>query len=98
MPYAIQLQDKPNSAELRAATRAAHIDYLTRNQALILAGGALINDDGSGGHGGIILVDTEDRAIAERFIADDPFAQAGLFERVIVTRWRKAFFNKEKLI
>ncbi len=48
MPYAIQLVDKPNSSELRATTRAAHLDYLSKNQHLLLAAGALIDDDGTG--------------------------------------------------
>lgn len=98
MPYAIQLFDKPGSAELRASTRAAHLEYLVANKHLLLAAGALINDDGTGGNGGIILVDTDDRAAAERFVAQDPFTKAGLFEKVVVTRWRKAFFDKQYLL
>ncbi|HUF19668.1 MAG TPA: YciI family protein [Burkholderiales bacterium] len=98
MPYAIQTRDKPGTAQLRADTRAAHIDYLTKHKDLLLAAGALIEDDGTGGNGGILIVDTDDRAAAEKFIADDPFSRAGLFEKVTVTRWRKAFFNKERLI
>jgi uncharacterized protein len=97
MPYAIQLLDKPGSAELRAKTRQAHLEYLNKHLHLLLAGGALISDDGTGGHGGIIIVDTDDRAEAERFINEDPFTKAGLFEKVTVTRWRKVFFNKERL-
>jgi uncharacterized protein YciI len=98
MPYAIQTLDKPGSADVRAATRPAHLDYLTTNQHLLLAAGAIINDDGTGGHGGILIIDTEDRKEAERFINDDPFTKAGLFGQVTITRWRKAFFNKEKLV
>lgn len=98
MPYAILTTDKPNSAELRAKVRATHIEYLTANMHKLLAAGALINDDGSGGHGGILIVDTDDRKDAEAFIAADPFTKAGLFEKVTVTRWRKAYFNKQKLI
>lgn len=98
MPYAIQTRDKPGTAQLRADTRAAHLDYLTKNKDLLLAAGALIEDDGSGGNGGILIVDTDDRKVAEKFIADDPFTKAGLFERVTVTRWRKAFFDKQRLI
>ncbi|HSG75828.1 MAG TPA: YciI family protein [Burkholderiales bacterium] len=98
MPYAILTTDKPNSAELRARVRDTHIEYLTANVHKLLAAGALINDDGSGGHGGILIVDTDDRKDAEAFIAADPFAKAGLFEKVTVTRWRKAYFNKQKLI
>ena len=98
MPYAIQTTDKPGSAKLRADTRAAHLDYLTKNKHLLLAAGALIDDDGTGGNGGILIVDTDDRKAAEKFVDDDPFTRAGLFATVNVTRWRKAFFNKERLL
>jgi uncharacterized protein YciI len=98
MPYAIQTQDKPGTAQLRSDTRAAHLEYLTTNKHRLLAAGALINDDGTGGSGGILIVDTDDRKEAERFINEDPFTKAGLFAKVSVTRWRKAFFNKERLI
>jgi hypothetical protein len=98
MPYAIQTVDRPGHAHLRAATRTVHVEYLTARKDMLLAAGALIDDDGSGGHGGILIVDTEDRAVAERFAAEDPFTKAGLFEKVTITRWRKAFFNRERLI
>lgn len=98
MPYAIITQDKPGQAELRASTRGVHLEYLRANQHLLLAAGGILNDDGSPGPGGILLVDTDERAVAERFIADDPFTKVGLFEKVTVTRWRKAFFDKQCLV
>ena len=98
MPYAIQTRDKAGSSKVRADNRAAHIDYLTANKHKLLAAGALIDDDGTGGSGGILIVDTDERKEAERFAAEDPFTKAGLFEKVTITRWRKAFFNKERLI
>ena len=98
MPYVIQTQDKPDGAKIRAETRPAHVEYLTKHKSKLLAAGALISDDGTGGHGGVLIVDTDDRAEAERFINEDPFMKAGLFAKITVTRWRKAFFNGEKLI
>lgn len=98
MPYVIQTQDKPGSANVRAEARPAHLEYLVKHQNLLLAAGALIEDDGTGGSGGVLIVDTDSRAEAEKFINEDPFTTAGLFQKVTVTRWRKAFFNKEKLI
>lgn len=98
MPYLIQLADKPDSAPLRAAVRNAHLDYLDANKAKLLAAGALIEDDGSGGRGSVYIVDTDNRLEAERFLAGDPFQQAGLFATVTITRWRKAFFNRERLV
>jgi len=98
MPYAIQFTDKPDSAALRASTRPAHLEYLDAHKKMILAGGALTHDDGTGGHGGIIILDTDDRAVAEKFVADDPYSKAGLFATVTVSRWRKVFFGGERLM
>ena len=98
MPYAILTTDRKDAGDLRARTRAVHVEYLTANMHKLLAAGALINDDGTGGSGGIIIVDTDDRKEAEAFIAGDPFTKAGLFEKVTVARWRKAYFDGRKLI
>lgn len=93
MPYVIQTVDKPDGAPIRSGVRQEHLKYLEANKHKLLAAGALLNDDGSGGHGGVIIVDVEDRKAAEDFIANDPFTKAGLFAKVTVTRWRKAYFN-----
>jgi hypothetical protein len=98
MPYAIITRDKSNSLQLRNDTRQPHLEYLTANKDKLLAAGAQVDDAGQGGYGGIIIVDTEDRAEAESFIRDDPFTKAGLFSGIEVVRWRKAFFDKKRLI
>ena len=98
MPYAIQTKDKAGSSQIRAVNRPAHIEYLTANKHLLLAAGALIEDDGTGGNGGLLIVDTDERKEAQKFIDNDPFTKAGLFESVTITRWRKAFFDKVRLI
>jgi uncharacterized protein YciI len=98
MPYAIQTVDKPDSAALRAKVRDEHLRYLDAHLHLLLAAGALTDDEGKGGHGGILIVDTDVRKEAEAFIAGDPFTKAGLFEKVTVARWRKAYFDKQRLV
>ncbi len=98
MPYAIIATDKPDSLDLRSKTRAEHLAYLDANKHRLLAAGAQIEDDGTGGFGSIVIVDTDDRAEAEAFAADDPYAKAGLFADVRVVRWRQAFFNKENVL
>jgi uncharacterized protein YciI len=98
LPYAVMTTDKPNSLELRTRLRDEHLQYLDDNKHRLLAAGAMTSDDGSGGYGGVIIVDTEDRSEAEDFIAKDPFTLGGLFAGVTVVRWRKAFFNGERLV
>lgn len=98
MPYMIKTTDKPDSLALRTATRAEHLLYLDRFTGQILAAGALLDDDGSGSHGGLIIFDVDDRASAEQFINGDPFTKAGLFQSIEISRWRKAYFNGQKLV
>jgi uncharacterized protein YciI len=98
MPYAIITRDKPNHLHLRNETRGPHLEYLTEHKDKLLAAGAQTDDDGQGGYGGIIIVDTESRAEAEAFIQNDPFTKAGLFSSIEVVRWRKAFFDKQRLV
>ena len=97
MPYVIIATDKPDSLALRQRVRPEHLDYLTRHEAKLLAAGAQIEDDGTGGFGSVIIYDTDDRAEAEAFAANDPFAKAGLFETVRIARWRKVFFDGKRL-
>jgi len=98
MPFAIIIRDRPGMLDKRNEVRPAHIDYLTANQDKLLAAGALLEDDGSGGHGGILLVDVDTREQAQAFIDADPFTQAGLFESITISRWRKAYLDRVKYV
>lgn len=91
MPFIIETFDKPGHGHVRTAQREVHLQYLEANKALLLACGAKLNDDGSNAGGGLYVVDLETREEAERFIQADPFSKAELFERVSITRWRKAY-------
>lgn len=97
MPYVIQTVDKPGGAELRASVRAAHLKYLDTHVDKLLAAGAFLNEDGSA-QGSLIIVDTDERTVAEELAANDPYNKAGLFEKVTVTRWRKGYYNRQKLV
>jgi uncharacterized protein len=93
MPYMIETWDKPDSQALRASTRGPHLAFLAENAPRLLACGAKLADDGSDGGGSFYIVDVETRAEAEAFLAAEPFAQAGLFARSSITRWRKAYLD-----
>jgi uncharacterized protein YciI len=97
MPYAIIARDRPGSAELRARLRPEHLAYLDSHVGKLLAAGALLEDDGSGGDGSLLIYDTEDRAAAEAFSQGDPFTKGGLFESVTIRRWRKGYFDGKRL-
>lgn len=98
MAFMIETWDKPGHQQLRRDTRNEHLEFLERNKHLLLACGAKLNDDGSDQGGGIYIVDLETREEAQRLIDEDPFSRVELFERVNITRWRKAYVAGECLL
>lgn len=93
MPFIIETFDKPDHQQVRKAARAAHLEYLEQNKHLLHACGAKLADDGTDLGGGLYVVALDTREEAQRFIEADPFYTAGLFERVTLTRWRKAYVD-----
>ena len=94
MPFAIMTYDKPDSQTLRAALRPAHLAYLMAHQHMLLAGGALLDQEGERSIGRLLIVDTTQRHAAESLIGGDPFTLGGLFASVHIVPWRKAFFDR----
>ena len=88
--FAITCFDKPDSLELRMATRPTHLVYLEGQQkdGVLLMAGPLL-DENDKPNGSLLLVETADRAAAEAFAAGDPYAKAGLFASTEIRPWRK---------
>lgn len=90
MLFALICHDKPASLELRLALRAQHLAYAQTYAARIVHGGPLLDMDGRA-CGSLLIIDVEDRAAAEGFVAEDPFAKAGLFESTVIRGFRTVF-------
>lgn len=89
MLFAIYCVDRPASFSLRQATRPRHLEYLAGFRDRIVMAGPMLDDAGETSVGGLLIVDFPDRAEAEAFAQNDPYRKAGLFEAVIVRRWRQ---------
>lgn len=85
--FAIVGIDKPNSHEVRAANRQAHLDYADAS-AVVFLGGPFLDGDGNM-TGSLIILEVADMAAAEAWAAADPYAKAGLFENVTIRAWKK---------
>jgi hypothetical protein len=79
--------DKPNSLELRMATREAHLAYVRENVATVKVAGPML-DDAEAMAGSLFILEAGDRAQVEAFSAADPYRKAGLFERVEIRGFR----------
>lgn len=96
MLFAIVNTDRPGGLDLRLATRATHIAYLTMYAERIVHGGPLLDTDGRP-CGSLLIIDVEDRAAAEGFATSDPYAKAGLFESTVIRPFRSVFRDGELL-
>ncbi len=90
MLFALICTDKPQALDLRLATRPAHLSYLQERAAQLIEAGPLLDPEGKPA-GSLILIDVEDAAAAAAFAAADPYAQAGLFESVLIRPYRSIF-------
>ena len=95
MLFSITLVDRPDSAALRAKNAAAHRAYVGDYFAAILLGGPLLEADGETMIGSQIIIDLADETALYAFVDNEPYNRAGLFEQVLVHRFRPAVSNPQ---
>ena len=84
-------KDKQGCAELRQKTRASHRDHIhARHQDAKLVYGAPLADASGCMCGTFLLIEADDLPAAERFVANDPYIQAGLFAEHQLTALHEA--------
>jgi uncharacterized protein YciI len=89
MLYVMICEDKPDSQELRMATRAAHLAFIDTLLAQVRLAGPLLSDDGSRMIGSLFLVEAESLDAARDIDTRDPYMQAGLFGKVTIRPFRQ---------
>lgn len=82
--FLINARDKPDSIDLRMATRSEHLEWAGGSIERILMAGPVFADDGSTMAGSTFVIEAEDLAEAIAWAGQDPYKKAGLFERVEV--------------
>ena len=82
--------DKAGALTIRMANRPDHVEYLAKhNDKLVFAGPLLDHEDNM--MGSLLVLDVASRGEMDLFLADDPYAKAGLFQSVSVHGTKKAF-------
>ncbi len=87
MLFAITCTDKPDSQEIRAATRPAHIAYLDSHVTSIRLAGPMLNEAGQP-IGSLLVVEAESPQAAVAFTVADPYTKAHLFANVTIVPFR----------
>ena len=86
MAFYVHGQDRQGAQAEMEALAEAHWSYMDRFADRLILRGPTLSDDGSEHTGSVHVVDLADRAGAERFAAEEPYWQAGLYQDVTVAR------------
>ncbi|NKB50176.1 MAG: hypothetical protein GKS02_12540 [Alphaproteobacteria bacterium] len=78
---------KPDCLDLRSRAMDAHLAHVRAHRAQIHFADPLLSDDGATPIGTMCIIDVDDRAAAEAYIAADPYNQAGLLEEPEIRRF-----------
>ena len=98
MPYVIRTTYKPGHDALRDRLLREHVEYLDAHAGQLLAAGGLVADDNCSVQAAMYILAVEEREAAQRFVDEEPFVRGGLISQVFVERWRKSYFNGERLL
>ena len=92
MLYHILCKDRPGYLQTRLDNRDAHLAVVNALGDRLFAAGPLLNDQDEM-VGSVLIIDFDSDDAAAAFCAADPYAQAGLFQDVTISRWRKTLPN-----
>jgi hypothetical protein len=95
MLFAIICTDKPGSADTRQSNRPAHVEFLKGLGNTLKFAGPFLTDDGAGMDGSLLVLEAADRGAAQAIAARDPYAVAGLFEKVEIRPWKWTINNPQ---
>ncbi|MBC7952897.1 MAG: YciI family protein [Rhodospirillaceae bacterium] len=87
--FVVHCQDKPGALQIRLDNRAAHLEFLKANMDKVVMAGPVQTDDRTGMVGSVLVMDFAERAELDAFLANDPYAKAGLFAAVTVLPYKK---------
>jgi uncharacterized protein YciI len=89
--WAIYCWDNPAAAEIRRALLAEQKSYVKNFAECVIGYGHFVSDDGRDPLGTSFFMQLDDRAAADKFIADEPLNKAVVYRRVEIHRWSNSF-------
>ena len=96
MLFAFLCTDKPGHLNVRMETRPAHVEWLNglNPAGTLKIAGPFLDGDGKP-CGSLVIVKADSIEAATALAAEDPYAKAGLFEKVEIKPYNWVFNNPE---
>jgi uncharacterized protein YciI len=89
MLFHIRCRDKTSQMNMRASTRAVHLNYISKYGDAVFFAGPTSTDDGETITGSIFIIELDNMTAAEEFSKGDPYRKMGLFESIEIEEVRK---------
>ena len=89
--WAIYCWDKPGMAAARRTRVAEQTSYVENFGERVIGYGHFVSDDGSDTLGTSFFMQLDDRAVVDKFVADEPMNKAGVYRRLEIHRWSNSF-------
>jgi uncharacterized protein YciI len=89
--WAIYCWDKPGQQDTRRDRLPDQKDYVKNFGERVIGYGHFVSDEGRDTLGTSFFMQLDDRAAADRFLADEPMNRAGIYQRVEIHRWSNSF-------
>ncbi|MEM9739328.1 MAG: YciI family protein [Pseudomonadota bacterium] len=86
--YLVYCVDKPGALDVRMANRPAHLEWAKSYPDRILMGGPVFASDGETFAGSVFVIEGDSLKDIESWAEEDPYAKAGLFERVEIRPYK----------
>ena len=83
MQFVITAHDGENMLERRLAVRARHLENMAKVKGKVLCAGGLLDGEGKM-KGSVLIVDFENRAALDAYLAGEPYVVEGVWEKVEV--------------
>ena len=87
MRVALICTDKTGALQTRVDNRSDHLAYIKATDVVEMAGPFL--DPQGQMSGSLIILSVDDLTAAQDWAKDDPYAKAGLFDKVEIIEWKK---------
>lgn len=96
MPYIVRAYDGENMLEKRMEVRPRHLENMSNVKGKVLFAGGLLDDAGKM-KGSVLILDFDDPALIDDYLASEPYIQEKVWEKVEVERINAVLVNGEKV-
>ena len=89
MKYVLVCEDRKDALELRLANREKHLAFIGGLGDRVSLAGPMLSDDGERMVGSVLIIEADSAEDIRQIADSDPYAQAGLFEKVTIRPFRQ---------